>query len=87
MIWILIAIAVMIVIIIAGAWEAMRVLRDDEPALIGIELDPQPAPDFQLTDHRGQPVDLSDFRGRAVALTFISTDCPDVCPLTAMNMG
>ncbi|MBX6342816.1 MAG: SCO family protein [Thermomicrobiaceae bacterium] len=54
-----------------------------EPALVGTALDKTPAPDFTLTDQRGQTVRLSDLRGRAVALTFIYTHCPDVCPLIA----
>lgn len=49
----------------------------------GRELDGRPAPDFQLTDHRGNPIQLSDLHGKAVALTFIYTNCPDVCLLTA----
>ena len=39
-----------------------------------------------LTDHRGQPVRLSDFRGKAVVLSFIYTACPDVCPIIAENL-
>jgi protein SCO1/2 len=56
---------------------------DDEVTLAGTDLDKKPAPDFTLTDHRGQSVSLGDFAGKAVALTFIYTNCPDVCPLTA----
>jgi peroxiredoxin Q/BCP len=29
-----------------------------------------PAPDFEVTDHTGAPVRLSDFRGRHVILWF-----------------
>lgn len=56
-----------------------------ERALTGTDLDKQPAPDFTLTDQRGQTIRLSELRGKAVALTFIYTNCPDVCPLTAEN--
>lgn len=38
--------------------------------------------DFVLTNHRGKPVRLSDFRGKVVALFFGFTQCPDVCPTT-----
>jgi protein SCO1/2 len=51
--------------------------------LAGTKLSGDPAPDFTLTDQRGQMVSLSDFRGDAVALTFIYTNCADVCPLIA----
>lgn len=33
-----------------------------------------------LTDHRGQPRRLKDFRGKVVILFFGYTHCPDVCP-------
>ncbi len=38
--------------------------------------------DFALVDHRGQPRQLADFRGRAVVLSFGYTRCPDICPTT-----
>jgi protein SCO1/2 len=40
------------------------------------------APGFTLTDPDGRRVELADFRGRAVLLTFLYVHCPDVCPLT-----
>lgn len=41
-----------------------------------------PLPDCVLVDSRGQPLRLHDFRGQAIALTFIFTRCPlpDFCP-------
>ena len=44
-------------------------------------------PDFTLTDQNGRPVRLSDFRGKAVVLTFIYTRCPlpNFCPLMSKN--
>lgn len=47
----------------------------------------RPAPDFTLHDAAGRPVSLSDYRGRAVLLTFVYTGCPDVCPLIMTNLG
>src|SRR5579883_2174944 len=44
---------------------------------------PDPAPDFTLTDQNGDALQLSALRGRPIALTFLYTQCPDVCPLTA----
>jgi protein SCO1/2 len=44
------------------------------------------APDFTLRDSLGKKVSLSDFRGKAVALTFIYDHCPDVCPLIVGNL-
>jgi protein SCO1/2 len=44
-------------------------------------------PDFALTDENGKPVRLSDYRGKAVVLTFIYTRCPlpNFCPLMSKN--
>jgi protein SCO1 len=40
-------------------------------------------PDFAMTTQEGEPLKLSDLRGKVVALTFIYTRCPlpDFCPL------
>jgi protein SCO1/2 len=38
--------------------------------------------DFQLTDPGGHPRSLADYRGKAVAVFFGYTQCPDVCPTT-----
>jgi len=37
---------------------------------------------LDLTDHNGKPRHLEDFRGKAVALFFGFTHCPDICPTT-----
>ncbi len=48
-----------------------------------------PVPDFALTDQTSQPVHLSDFRGKVVAIDFIYTRCPlpDVCPRLSANFA
>jgi protein SCO1 len=52
--------------------------------LAGTELGATDAPDFTLSDGvSGRAVTLSAHRGQIVALTFLYTACPDVCPLTA----
>ena len=51
------------------------------PALVGAELDGTTAPEFSLTDQTGQTVSLAGLRGKAVALTFLYSTCPDVCPV------
>jgi protein SCO1/2 len=54
--------------------------------LAGTDLGALPAPDFTLTDQDGRTVQLAALRGRPVALTFLFTQCPDVCPLTAQKL-
>jgi len=43
--------------------------------------------DFNLIDHTGQRRSLADFHGKAVALFFGYTHCPDVCPTTLGEMA
>jgi protein SCO1/2 len=38
--------------------------------------------DFKLTDHTGEIRSLGDFKGKAIALFFGYTHCPDICPAT-----
>jgi len=43
--------------------------------------------DFHLTDHRGKPRSLADFRGQVVGVSFGYTHCPDVCPTTLADLA
>ena len=45
-----------------------------------------PAPPFTLTSQDGTPVALADLRGKVVAVTFIYTECPDICPMLTQKM-
>jgi protein SCO1/2 len=47
---------------------------------------PSPAPPIKLRNYLGQEVDLSQYRGKALLVTFLYTNCPDVCPLIASNL-
>jgi protein SCO1/2 len=42
--------------------------------------------EFELIDHRGEVLRLSDLRGHPVLLFFGYTHCPDVCPTTLADM-
>lgn len=41
---------------------------------------------LSLTDHTGKHRTLAEFKGKAVALFFGYTHCPDVCPTTMADM-
>jgi protein SCO1 len=43
--------------------------------------------DFTLTDHNGQPFQLSSLRGEAVLIFFGYTSCPDACPTTLSKLS
>ena len=45
------------------------------------------APEFALTSQDGAEVTLGAFRGKVVAVTFIYTWCPDVCPMLTDKMA
>ena len=54
-----------------------RLVRDVQPLEIGDRI-----PNYPMTNELGRAVQLHDFKGKAVALTFIFTRCPmpDFCP-------
>ena len=73
-------------VVAGGTWIYVRYTTP--PPLVGAVVTPPiEAFDFSLPDQRGRMVTFSEFRGKAVALTFIYTHCPDVCPLIADHMG
>ncbi|HZQ47221.1 MAG TPA: SCO family protein [Verrucomicrobiae bacterium] len=58
--------------------------REAERVQIG-----ESVPDFKLLDQDGRTIHLSDYRGKAVVLTFIYTRCPlpNFCPLMSKNFS
>ncbi len=53
---------------------------------LGTSLGARPAPDFRLRNQFGQPMSLSQFRGKVVLLGFEDSQCTTVCPLTTQSM-
>jgi protein SCO1/2 len=47
---------------------------------------PKPAPPLQLDNYLGQPVNIKNYRGKAVLVLFVYDHCPDVCPLMVSNL-
>ena len=87
-----------IALFVAGLFALALILvgalsrEDDDPALSGDvpagSLLPEGvrAPDFELTDERGQPIAMGGFRGRPVIVTFLYTNCEDTCPPAAQQV-
>jgi cytochrome oxidase Cu insertion factor (SCO1/SenC/PrrC family) len=53
---------------------------------LGSSLGGKKAPDIKLVNQFGQPMSLSQFRGRVVILAFSDSECTTVCPLTTQSM-
>lgn len=63
---------------------------DADSVVVDEELKPgDPLPDCVLTNQLGRPIRLSEFRGRALAFTFIFTRCPlpTYCPRMNNNLA
>jgi protein SCO1/2 len=62
----------------AGASTKLDAPAQEDPA--------HPAPGFTLRNSLGRTVSLSQYKGKAVLLTFIYDHCPDVCPLIVSHL-
>jgi cytochrome oxidase Cu insertion factor (SCO1/SenC/PrrC family) len=59
----------------------------NNPALdLGSSLGGVRAPDIRLENQFGQRMALSQFRGKAIVLAFVDSECTNVCPLTTVSM-
>ncbi len=77
------AIGVLLLVLVGG----LAVWRLRPPEFHGVLIQsPDKAPDFTLMSTTGEPVSLSDFRGKEVMLYFGYTFCPDVCPTTLNDL-
>lgn len=47
----------------------------------------KPAPPLSLRNYKGERINIDQFKGKAVMVTFLYTKCPDVCPVIASNLG
>lgn len=57
------------------------------PKYAGVRALPsKPAPPLALRDSLGHPVNVDQYRGKAVLVTFIYDHCPDICPLMVGNL-
>jgi cytochrome oxidase Cu insertion factor (SCO1/SenC/PrrC family) len=71
----------------AGMGAAPANAAEMNPNLdLGSSLGGQPAPDIWLLNQFGQPMSLTQFRGKVVMLSFEDSKCTTVCPLTTQSM-
>ena len=71
----------------AGSTQSGNAAAMENPNLdLGSSLGGMPAPDFRLRNQFGQPMSLSQFRGKVVMLAFEDSECTTVCPLTTQSM-
>jgi len=71
----------------SSAMSSASAAAEENPNLdLGAPLGGKPAPDFKLVNQFGQPMSLSQFRGRVVLLGFEDSECTTVCPLTTQSM-
>ncbi len=75
--------AVLLAAALAGSTPA---LPDIPPDNSGLPVIGQ-APDFELRAQDGTQVTLAQFRGKAVALTFIFASCSSTCPILTAKMA
>lgn len=54
--------------------------------LVGTDLGATPAPGFRLKDQFGKWINLADFRGRPVVVTFMGATCTTLCPVVAESI-
>jgi protein SCO1/2 len=77
-------------VIVGGAFVTLAALRPDPDAVRFESTDVSGVSwgrNFHLIGDDGTPRSLGDFRGKAVALYFGYTRCPDVCPTTLATLA
>ena len=79
-----------------GAFALARARSDAAPARVALSQGPYrgsepPAgiqvPDVALRDHTGAVLRMRAFRGKALAVTFLDTQCTEACPVIAAHIA
>lgn len=86
-----IAAAVLLALAAAGAVVAIVLAgdRDESPSAFRGSIPPEgiDLPAFQLTDENGALVVSDELAGKAIAVTFLDTQCQAECPIVAPLVG
>lgn len=73
---------------IIGCMIAMRDPQEHGHGLLGkLLFQKTDAYNFKLTGHDGRPVELAQFRGKAVMFSFGFASCPNICPATLSHFA
>lgn len=70
-----------------GILSALCFLVGDNPASNSRLAVIRTAPDFALITHAGQPLRLSDLKGKVLLVSFIFTTCNGTCPATTHRLS
>jgi cytochrome oxidase Cu insertion factor (SCO1/SenC/PrrC family) len=70
----------------SGMSGASKAAMENPNLDLGSSIGGGQAPDIRLVNQFGQPMSLSQFRGRVVILAFSDSECTTVCPLTTQSM-
>ena len=91
-------ISLLALVIVAGALALVTIGNDGADASKSVKagqttfdaegvLSPErAAPPLALHNYLGRPVNIDSYRGKAVLVTFLYTNCPDICPLITSNL-
>jgi protein SCO1/2 len=70
----------------SGASATKKQAAEQHLDASGILTPVRQAPPLALKNYLGEPVNIDSYRGKAVLVTFLYTNCPDVCPLITSNL-
>jgi protein SCO1/2 len=88
---------IVVIVLVAGVAVAMsgsskqplpnNVHQVKDNAFIGAVATPaEPAPPLALNNYLGQAVNIKQYQGKVVLVTFLYANCPTLCPVIAANL-
>jgi len=85
--------SLLVLVLVAGAVAVLAIggngpakAHGDQLDAAGILKPERPAPPLALHNYLGRPVNIANYRGKAVLVTFLYTSCPDICPLITSDL-
>jgi protein SCO1/2 len=93
-----ILLSLLVLVLLAGGVAALAIGGNAPPRVPGtttargeyradaVFSPPTLAPPLALRNYLGQPINIDSYRGKAVLVTFLYTNCPDICPLITAGL-